>query len=350
MAYFKPFLDDFGFLPHEKGLEPTRQALDSVVTSKIITHLKNQLDSRKKSDKLAAAWEVAHLNDKRLWPILKKNLFEETDSDIVSELLSAFINNPHPEAANELARFVFQEKRFVLRKKAIWVLSHFNNSKPASDALRNLALTDPDPNIRKESVFALGEISDRAASDTLKEILVSDENREVRQMAVWALGRMRGDYGPIIRSLEEDTSSEVRREAAWILGRNQAEVALEKLESALKKETDQKVLEVILWSMAKIDPTSLSKADIVLEEDYSERIRAEYIWLLGRYGQKKEIKRIARTYAGSSIAVKRSLIWAMSQSGLVGSQEYLRHWYNLEKDKELKEKILWAIGESGREK
>jgi hypothetical protein len=348
MADFKPFLDDFGFLPHEKGLEPTRQAMDSVVTSKIILHLKAQLDSRKKGEKLAAAWEVAHLNDKRLWPILKKNLFEETDVDILSELLSAFINNPHPQAATELSRFVFNEKRFALRKKAIWVLSHFESSREAVDTLRNLALTDPDAKIRKEAVFALGEINDRTSSETLAEILLTDEDAKVRQMAIWALGRMRGDYNPILRALDEDNSSEVRREAAWILGRNQVEVACDNLLTALKRENDQKVLEVILWSMAKIDAASLSKADFVLEEDFNNRIKAEYIWLLGRYGLKKEIKKIARTYPGATVEVKRSLIWSMSQSGLVGAHEYLRHWHSMEKDKDLKEKILWAIGETGK--
>ena len=50
MADFKPFLDDFGFLPHEKGLEPVRANMDSVVTSRIVSHLKTKLDSPKKSE------------------------------------------------------------------------------------------------------------------------------------------------------------------------------------------------------------------------------------------------------------------------------------------------------------
>ncbi|MDD3774316.1 MAG: HEAT repeat domain-containing protein, partial [Patescibacteria group bacterium] len=272
MADFKPFLDDFGFLPHEKGLEPTRQNMDSVVTPKIISHLKNKLDSRKKSEKLAAAWEVAHLRDKRLWPILKKNLHEETDTDILNELLSAFIINPHSDAANELSRFIFVEKRFSLRKKAIWVLSHFEKSREAKDALKNLALTDPDPRIRKQAVFALGEVNDQTSSQVLKEILVTDEDARVRQMTIWALGRTRSDYEAILKSLEEDSSTQVRREAAWILGRNQVEEALDELLVILKRENDEKVLEVILWSIAKIDASSLSKADVVLEEDFDNRI------------------------------------------------------------------------------
>jgi len=344
MADFKPFLDDFGFLPHEKGLEPVRNSMDSVVTSRIVSHLKTKLDSPKKSEKLAAAWELAQLKDKRLWPILKKNLFEETDFEIVNELLSAFLNNTNREGPELLAKFILQEKRFKLRKKAIWVLSHYDNSKTTFSVLKQLALSDANSKVRKEAVAALSEIKSKETSRVLSDVLLSDEEAGVRQMAVWALGRIRMDYAPVLRALEEDTDADVRREAAWILGRNNADEGLEKLLSALKRESNQKVLEVVLWSIAKIDAESLNEADFVLEEDeYKDRVKAEYIWLLGRYNQKKQIKKIARIYLGLSLEIKRALIWAMSQTDLVGKQTYLRDWYKKEKNKDLKDKILWSI-------
>lgn len=346
--FVSPF-DDFGFLPEEKGLEPAIKDSSGVVSPKVITSLKRRLNSHKKSERLAAAWEIAKVKDPKVLPLLRKALFAEEDKEVLSELISAFVNYSDKEAISELARFVFQCQDSSLRVKVAWVMSHFSSSKSALDTLRNLLLTDPDPKVRKESAFALGEIANPEAAAVLKESLLSDENAKVRQMVAWALGQLgRAGEEWLIRVLHEDSSFKVRREAAWVLGRIESRQALSELIEALKRESHPLVLEVIVWAIAKISPKALSEIHFLLENDYPEKIKAEYIWLLGKHKQRSLLKKFARLYPGSSLVVKRAFIWAMAQIGGKTAPRYLRQWHNLEKRKSLKEKILWAMAQIQR--
>jgi len=343
--FLSPF-EDFGFLPEEKGLEPKPKDLGGVISPKVITLLKQKLNSSKKSERLAAAWELAKIKNPKVLPLLKKALFAEDDKEVLSELISAFVHYPEKEAVSELARFVFQCQDSDLRKKAVWVMSHFDSSKTALESLRNLLLTDPDAEVRKEAAFALGEIANPEALSALKEALLSDESAKVRQMVVWALGGLKQvgeEY--LIRALHEDSSLFVRRESAWVLGKVKSRRAVGELIEALKRESSQLVLEIILWAVAEISPKSLSRLQFILEKEYAEKIKAEYIWLLGKYNQKSLLKKLLRLYPGSSVKVKRAFIWSLTQAGGRMAPKYLRQWYKLEKKKSLKEKILWAMGQ-----
>jgi len=348
MAQFLSPFEDFGFLPKEKGLEPEPKKVDSVVTDKIIFDLRKRLNSTKRSQRLSAAWEISKLKDERLLPILKKALMSEEDKGVLSELISAFVHYPEKDAVAELSRFVFQAKDKELRKKVIWVFSHFVSSKESFSALRNLALTDPEPTVRKEAVFALGEIANPQAIEVLREVLLTDEKANVRKLAVWSLGQF-NDSGAewLNKALHEDVSSEVRREAAWILGKKRIVSSLSDLKEALKRESILKVLEVIIWSIAQIAPKELRNIIFILEEDYSSKLKAEYIWLLGRFSQAQVLKKVAKNYWGSPSNVKRALIWALSQAKANFAPRYLRQWYKKEKKKSLKEKIMWAMGKGG---
>ncbi len=348
MPDFLDSLDSFGFLPEEKGLEPHAKEVDGVVSPKIIASLKRRLNSPKKSERLSAAWELGRLKDPKLVPLLKKALFAEEDKQILAELISAFVHYPEQEAVSALSRFVFQCKDPSLRTKVVWVMSHFTTSKEALDSLKNLLLTDPEPKVRKEAAFALGEIANPQVKDTLREALLSDESAKVRQMVVWALGQIK-EAGEewLIKALHEDSSLQVRREAAWVLGKIKSRKALPELIEALKRESVLAVEEVIVWAIGEIDPKTLAKIQFVLTETYPEKIKAEYIWLLGKHQRKQLLKKFLRLYPGSSLKVKRALIWALVQTKGRLAPRYLRRWYKLEKNKTLKEKILWALNQIG---
>jgi len=349
MADFLSSFEDFGFVPQEKGLEPTRKKMDAVVSSDLIEDLKRRLFSSKKKVRLAAAWEITQLKDPRLLPLLKKALFSEEDKEILSEIITAFIYYSDKEAVLELSRFAFQTKEPDLRKKVVWVISHFHSSKESLDALHTLSLTDPEAPVRKEAVFALGELANPDRLNTLREVILSDESSEVRQMAVWAAGQLKeSGTDLLLKTLDEDSSYEVRREAAWVLGKNRSNKALPILKVALKKENDYRVLEVILWSIGQISSKDLLSINFILDGEYQEKIKAEYLWLLGRFKQRNILKKFLKKYPGSSVEVKRAMIWALAQIGGRIAFSNLRKWYKFEKNKILKEKIMWAIGQAGK--
>jgi len=52
------------------------------------------------------------------------------------------------------------------------------------------ALGDLDPEVRKQSAWALGEIADPSAAGSLAKAL-KDASPEVRKQAAWALGELR---------------------------------------------------------------------------------------------------------------------------------------------------------------
>ncbi|MFY9611399.1 MAG: HEAT repeat domain-containing protein [Blastocatellia bacterium] len=139
-----------------------------------------------------------------------------------------------------------------------WTPSNLNTkglmASPASEAAKALAalgepavapliglLTDPNPVVRKNAAWALGEIrggysvNREAAIAPLITLLRKDESGQARKWAAWALGEIcdRRAVSDLIDALE-DADAEVRASVAEALGEIKDRRAIEPLTLALK--------------------------------------------------------------------------------------------------------------------
>lgn len=149
------------------------------------------------------------------------------------------------------------------------------------------------------------------------------------------------------RALHEDASYLVRRESAWVIGKLRLKPLAETLLEGLKRESVIEVKEVILWALGECDPQKLREVKDLFE-DLSAKLQAEYIWLLGKHRQSRILKTLLPYFSGSKNIVKRAFIWALAHLKPSYGGRYLRQWYRSEKNKALKEKILWASSQLAR--
>lgn len=152
---------------------------------------------------------------------------------------------------------VFATKR--CKPASDWTPSHEETkgtgmASPASEAAKALAalgdpavaplidvLTDPNPVVRKNAAWAIGEIrgshqvNREAAIGPLITLLRKDESRQARQWAAWALGEIcdRRAVSDLIDALD-DAHGDVRAAAAEALGEIKDRRAIGPLTQALK--------------------------------------------------------------------------------------------------------------------
>lgn len=108
-----------------------------------------------------------------------------------------------------------------VRRNAAWAIGEIRggHSVDRSGALDPmvLALSDSDSSVRRAAAFSLGEIRDARTATNLISAL-SDEDAGVREMAAWALGEMKASIASeALTVASNDQDKQVRRKARWAL-------------------------------------------------------------------------------------------------------------------------------------
>lgn len=103
-----------------------------------------------------------------------------------------------------------------LRSQAAWALGEHRVAEAADGLVA--ALADPSPGVREQAAWAVGEIGASGGEPALIALL-GDVDPAVREQAAWALGEMRlaGAVPGLVGALS-DREAGVRARAAWALG------------------------------------------------------------------------------------------------------------------------------------
>jgi len=88
------------------------------------------------------------------------------------------------------------------------------NSDEISKALAITAVTDPDPEVRKEAIDTLGDFEEKKILGVLTYVLLNDPNEKVRREAADELGDLHHPYSmEVLAKALKDESPLVRKEA-----------------------------------------------------------------------------------------------------------------------------------------
>ncbi len=257
MTDFSNNLDDLGLTPDEKSLEPAdeKDELDSLSKEDALASLKKVImGSRKKNERLTAAWELGKTGESRAVKILLEAARSESDQDVLDEMISALGWLKSNKAVEFLVEVLTKNDSDHLRRKAAWALSHISDSQTAIQHLQKALKDDEEESVREEAAWALGELEDPEAEAPLIDTILTDQSAKVRKMAVWALGQIKGEKTEqyLREALEGDISEDVRREAAWVIGRKKLEDSKDFLAQILRREEGEESLRLILWALAQI--------------------------------------------------------------------------------------------------
>jgi HEAT repeat protein len=118
-----------------------------------------------------------------------------------------------------------------VRLKVVTALT-IDGGDQAVAALTTVALTDADPAVRQEAVYALGEMRTDAAIETLKHSLLDPEVR-VREAAVDAFADVGGDKSALaLATVLNDPDASLRFEVVDALGEIGGQIAIRMLRQA----------------------------------------------------------------------------------------------------------------------
>lgn len=125
---------------------------------------------------------------------------------------------------------------------------------PDFDALKQIALTDPDPQNRLTAVMLLGTLENTDAVSVLAQTL-KDSDSDVRMMAVQALGDFTGNE-PVeaVQIALNDPNPEVRFEALSVLADLGGPASRAAMQRALNDEDED--VRALAQGLASIDETS----------------------------------------------------------------------------------------------
>lgn len=219
-------------------------------------------------------------------------------------------------------------------------------------------LGDPEREIQREALRALGNLGPRASSalpelvellsqDSLKNDLVQtfrkigpqalsallgalkENNPYLRKEALWAIGRVgSGNFPGFSRLFDSlrDPHRDVRRQAIMALERLKAPLSmvLPRLIESLK-DPDPLVREEVLRTLGRWEPrpTSAIPSMAILLKDKNPSVRSRASWALGRMGR-EALAPLIKVLKSSSIAEKEGAVIALGNLGQEGLKTLIK--------------------------
>jgi HEAT repeat protein len=208
-----------------------------------------------------------------------------------------------------------------LRAQALFLLSQ----QPAAEAetiLLDLVRNDPDPEVRKQAVFWLARVATSRSLEVLVEIARGSEDPEVRERALFALAERGGDRATsILQDLagSRGTDPEIRKLAIFWLGQDGERDHIAFLKDLYRTVDDPEMKEGILHGIAQSGDQE--DAAWLLEIAFGEE-------------QNKDLRAFA-------------LHWACREMSCSPAQ--LRKYYSNSEDRELREMVVFLLGESDQD-
>jgi hypothetical protein len=160
-----------------------------------------------------------------------------------------------------------------------------NRGDVARDALAGFARNDAGEETRKHAVFWLSQVRGVEGADITSSVMFNDKDPDVREHASFALSQSDAPrvVADLIRLGQTDRSAEVRGQAWFWLAQTEAPGAESAIGAALRKETDEDVLERALLALSQLPDERATRALIAAAEDKSlsrEMRKQAVFWLV----------------------------------------------------------------------
>ena len=180
-------------------------------------------------------------------------------------------------------------------------------------------MTNPDASIRVQAAYDIGEYHFTQAIDYLKEALWKDSESLVKIACMLSLHKLEGDdvADEIIKVYQKQTDSMVRFYAIDILSKINNKKAVEELRNALKNEKDEKILELVVYSLAKKKDKAVKKEIVRLLEkkDVSPRIKERAVEYFIYTKDKDVVNKIEPFIVHEYLPLKAKVIFYLAITG-----------------------------------
>jgi len=207
----------------------------------------------------------------------------------------------------------------VVRQEAAGALWEIGRGRPDIRSMtlepQVAAFQDPDPNVRRQIVWNLGDSRQSRWIRVLSDILTADSDCEVRLTAARGLGKIgsRRIVVPLVRALQADGDDDVRCAASEILGNMRDKRVIDPLAAALAGDSCSRVRATAASALARFPAKGVRASLLSALRDDDATVRIEVAHALHQIKAKRLVRLVFR-FVGALIGFYIGII-AMSIIG-----------------------------------
>ena len=195
-----------------------------------------------------------------------KELYNETnEKDAKKEIIMGISLHPADKQINDfLKKIIYSKADDELRKTSVFWLGN-QELKETPKLLGNIVKNDRSEEVRKEAIFALSLNDTEEADDVLIKIARKNKEIELRKSAIFWLGQKasRKSIEFLDETIFSDDETEIQKHAVFALAQHENDVALDKLIKAARTHPNPQVRKsAIFWLGQTEDERAL---DVIVE-------------------------------------------------------------------------------------
>ena len=231
-----------------------------------------------------------------------------------------------------------------VRKQAVWALGEMEDAR-AIEALSDVLLHDDNWEVREQAAQALGDIEDRRAAAALKTALLNDAYWQVRREAAEALGHIE-DPGSVeaLSEAVRDENREVRREAIDALGHIEDSRSVEPLMKALE-DVDWEIRKKAAEALGDIEAHSAVEVLIAALADENSEVRKQAAWALGKIENPRSVDALSRALEDENWEVRQQAVEALCELRDYRTVEPLIQVLSNDMNRQVREEAAETLGE-----
>jgi len=231
-----------------------------------------------------------------------------------------------------------------VRKEAVFALGQLR----AAGTARAIAaaLQDSDAEVRQQAAFALGQLRSEGSVNALIGAL-EDKDAEVRQQAVFALGQIRSaSASKALTGALGDASAEVRQQAAFALGQLRDPGSAGALAGALK-DSDADVRQQAAFALGQLREPASAAALAAALKDSDADVRQQAAFALGQLRVPASAGALTGALKDADADVRQQAVFALGQLRSTDAVPALLDALKTDKDADIRGQAAFALGQIG---
>jgi HEAT repeat protein/beta-lactamase regulating signal transducer with metallopeptidase domain len=234
-----------------------------------------------------------------------------------------------------------------VRKEAVFALGQLR----AAGSARAIAaaLQDAEAEVRQQAAFALGQLRNEGSVNALIGAL-EDKDPEVRQQVVFALGQIRAPgSAKALGAALSDASAKVRQQAAFALGQLREPGSAGALAGALK-DADADVRQQAAFALGQLREPGSAGALAGALKDSDADVRQQAAFALGQLRHAGTVGALAGALKDSDAEVRQQAAFALGQIRSKDAVPALLEMLKADKNADIRQQAAFALGQIGDER
>lgn len=241
----------------------------------------------------------------------------------------------------------------ALRRQAVFILGQqAGDDESVAPMMLDVVRNDPDREVQKMALFALGQTRDPQATPALAEILKTSTDRELQQGALFALSQSNDPRGvQILRDFVQrpDVSDDMLGQAVmWLGQKGGAEAAF--LRRVYPTLHSQQAKQMVMMTLAQTGAPDNAQwlMERVLDTNEDMDTRKSALFFVGTQSDAVNVRQIVGLYSPTlDLEMRKQILFVLSQRREPAAVDKLLDIAKNDPDRDLRKQAVFWLGQSG---